>query len=167
MFCFPDVESRVLHERLKTTLLNSRHSSAHSWRWSWELRYLYIFRDFAYSWITEQPNLVRLLCRDANNTETVLFTMFFAFVLYGHKTEECNMTWAIPHEANRCTFSRSWNGVSWKRLSYPLLGTVGKRTNKARFYDFCTEVRKFHWKCHIYCFLFFFDRVYGEQKATL
>ena len=30
--------------------------------------------------------------RDANNTETVLFTIFFAFVLYGHKAGECNMT---------------------------------------------------------------------------
>ena len=30
--------------------------------------------------------------RDANNIETVLFTIFFAFVLYGHKAEDCNMT---------------------------------------------------------------------------
>ena len=30
--------------------------------------------------------------RDANNTETVIFTMFFAFVLYGQKVEQCNMT---------------------------------------------------------------------------
>ena len=31
-------------------------------------------------------------CRDAKNAETVLFTMSFAFVLYGHKAEESNMT---------------------------------------------------------------------------
>ena len=46
-------------------------------------------RDFAYSWITEQPIFVRgPLCRDANNTETLLFIMFLARVLYGHKAEE-------------------------------------------------------------------------------
>ena len=49
--------------------------------------------DFGHSLITEQPILVRgPLCRDKNNNETVLFSMFFAFVLYGHKAEECNMT---------------------------------------------------------------------------
>ena len=53
--------------------------------------------------------------RDANNTETVLFTMSFAFVLYGHKAEECNMTWPLANEANRCTFWTSCTGVSWKR----------------------------------------------------
>ena len=30
--------------------------------------------------------------RDANNVETVLFSMLFAFVLYGHRSEKCNMT---------------------------------------------------------------------------
>ena len=30
--------------------------------------------------------------RDANNTEIVLFTVFFVFVLHGHKAEECNLT---------------------------------------------------------------------------
>ena len=38
--------------------------------------------------------------RDANNTETVLFTMFFAFLLYGHNAKYCNMTWPMAHEAN-------------------------------------------------------------------
>ena len=39
--------------------------------------------------------------------------MFLAFVLNGRKSEECNMTWFIAHEANRCTFRVA--GVSWKR----------------------------------------------------
>ena len=30
--------------------------------------------------------------RHANNTEALLFTMSFAFVLHGHQAEECNMT---------------------------------------------------------------------------
>ena len=35
-------------------------------------------RDFAYSWITEQPILGRgPLCRDANNTESMLFCHIF------------------------------------------------------------------------------------------
>ena len=53
--------------------------------------------------------------RHANNAETVLFTMSFAFVLYGHKAEEGNMTWPIAHDANPCTFWRSCTGVSHKR----------------------------------------------------
>ena len=51
---------------------------------SCKLRYLWIMRDFAYSYITDR----RPLCRDGNNTETVLFAMLLAFVLYGHKVEE-------------------------------------------------------------------------------
>ena len=53
--------------------------------------------------------------RHANNTETVLFTMFFAFVLYGHKAEGSNMT-AYEYEANQCTFWTGCTGVSRKRL---------------------------------------------------
>ena len=48
--------------------------------------------------------------RDANNTKTVLFTMFFAFMLYGHMTEECNISWPIAGEAVRCTFWTSCSG---------------------------------------------------------
>ena len=73
-------------------------------------------RDFPYSWITEQLIVVRCsLWRDARNTETMLFTMFLAFVLYGHKADECNMTWPIAHEVHRCTFWTSCTGVSCKR----------------------------------------------------
>ena len=39
-------------------------------------------RDFPYSWILCGP-----LCRDANNSDTVLFTMFSAFVLYDSRSE--------------------------------------------------------------------------------
>ena len=49
--------------------------------------------------------------RDANNTETVLFLMFFAFVPYLYKAEECGLTCPIAHEVNRCTFWISCNGV--------------------------------------------------------
>ena len=108
--------SRVLHDRLKGTLQCLRHSSAHSGQWSFKLRYLWIMRDFAHSWITEQPTFVRApLCRDANHTETVFFNRFFTFVLYGHKDEECNMTWPIAHEAYRCTLWTSCTGMSCKR----------------------------------------------------
>ena len=41
--------------------------------------------------------------------------MSFAFVLYRHKEEECNMKWPIANEANRCTFWTSCTGVSWER----------------------------------------------------
>ena len=69
-------------------------------------------RDVADSWFTEQHILVRgPLCRDENITETVPFTMFFAFVLYGHKAEECNITWPIAQEADRCTFWTSYSGL--------------------------------------------------------
>ena len=96
--------------RLKATLQCTRHDAAHFGRWSWKLRYLWIMSDIVYSWITEQPILVRGFLY----TETVLFTMFFTFVLYGHKAEECDVTCPIAHEANRCTFWASCSGVSWK-----------------------------------------------------
>ena len=65
VFCFPDVYSygsRVLLDRLYSTLQCSRHSSAQSRRCtsgSLNLRYLWIMRDFPYSLIKEQPILVR------------------------------------------------------------------------------------------------------------
>ena len=72
MFCFPDVysyRSRVMHDRLKATLHCLRHSSAHSRSWTSKLRYLWIMRDFASSWVTEQPIFVRgRLCRDTQIT---------------------------------------------------------------------------------------------------
>ena len=37
-----------------------------------------------------------------------------SIVLCVHKAEECNMTWPIAHEENRCTFWTSCTGVSWK-----------------------------------------------------
>ena len=77
-------------------------------------------RDFAYSWITEQP----FVHREANHTETsfsacfsffapeyVLIIMFLAFVLY---TPRC-VTWPLAHEANLCKFSTSCTDLSWKR----------------------------------------------------
>ena len=72
--------------------------------------------DFTHNWITEQPIFVQgLLQREANNTETLLFTMSFAFVLHGNKAEERNMTSLLAHETNRCTFWSSCTGVSSKR----------------------------------------------------
>ena len=53
--------------------------------------------------------------RDAHYTETVLFTMFLAFLLYEHETEACNMTWPMAHEVNRYTFWKSCTLSSWKR----------------------------------------------------
>ena len=50
--------------------------------------------------------------RDANNTETVLFTTFSLSCCMGGK---CIMTWPMAQEANRCTFRTSCIGVSWKR----------------------------------------------------
>ena len=63
------------------------------------------------AWAQNNTSFVQ---RDANNIETVLFTMSFAFVLYGHKAEECNMTWPIAHVASRCTVLTKCTGVSWK-----------------------------------------------------
>ena len=48
--------------------------------------------------------------------------MFFAYVLYGHKAEECD---DLGHEANRCTFWTSCIGVSWKQLWVQLAYGVG------------------------------------------
>ena len=42
-----------------------------------------MMRDFAYSCILVQGPM----CKDATNTETVLFTMFFAYVFFGRKDE--------------------------------------------------------------------------------
>ena len=96
--------------------------------------FLLIMRDFACSWISEQPILLRgLFCRDANNTETVLFTMFFPFVLYGHHAEECNMTGPIAHEANRCTYWTSCTGLSWKRPFLSIIRNFG--------YSWLTDMR--------------------------
>ena len=79
--------------------------------------YLWIMCDFGQSCITVQ--------RDANNAETVLFTMSFAFVLYGHKAEESNMTWPVAHEANRCTLWASCTGESWKRHFLSIMRNFG------------------------------------------
>ena len=109
--------------RLKATLQFSRHSSANSSRCnrgSWNRRYFWIMRDFAYILITEQLILVRFpsFLRDTYNTETVRLTMFFAFVLYGPRS----MTWrTMEHEENRYTLWTSCTDVSWKR---PLLSIM-------------------------------------------
>ena len=59
---------------------------------------------------------------DAYNTETVLFTMFFAFVLYTPR----NMTWLpIADETNRSTFWTSCTGVSWKRPFLCMMSNFG------------------------------------------
>ena len=55
--------------------------------------------------------------RDANNIETVLSTIFFAFVLHEHKPEECSINWPMAHEADRCTFWISCSGF----METPLL----------------------------------------------
>ena len=55
-----------------------------------------------------------LLKRDVINSEAVLFTMFSVFVLNGHNSEECNVTWLMAHEAIRCTFRTSCTAVSKK-----------------------------------------------------
>ena len=38
----------------RNPLQRSRHSSAHSLRWSSKLRFMWVMRDFADSWVTEQ-----------------------------------------------------------------------------------------------------------------
>ena len=53
--------------------------------------------------------------RDVHNTETVLFTIIFSFLLYGPRSVTRQ---PIAHEVNRCTFWTSCTFVSWKR---PLL----------------------------------------------
>ena len=55
------------------------------------------------------------LQREANDTETALFNMFFAFMLYGHKADNSNMNWPIAHGANWCTLWPRCTGVSQKR----------------------------------------------------
>ena len=76
--------------------------------------------------------------RDGNNTETVPFPMFFAFVLYGHKAEECNITWPIAHEVNRCIFWTSCTGVSRKRHFLSIMRNFGW-TSFAHRYGIYTE----------------------------
>ena len=63
--------------------------------------------------------------RDGNNTETVPFPMFFAFVLYGNKAEECNIAWPIAHEVNRCIFWTSCTAVSRKRSFLSIMRNFG------------------------------------------
>ena len=92
---------------------------------------MWIMLDFAY---TEQLNFVPgHLCKVASNTETVLFTMFLAFVFYWHKAEECNITWPITHQRYRCTFWTSCTGVSWKRPFVFILRNF--------WYNWLTEMR--------------------------
>ena len=62
--------------------------------------------------------------RGENSIEPVLFSMSFAFMPYGHKADECNMTCPIAHEANRCTFLISCT-VSWKRPFLLILRNFG------------------------------------------
>ena len=67
---------------------NRRQSSAGATAWG--LRYLWIMRDFAYSWITEHFILVRgSWCRETQITPKPSFSSFFAFVLHGPR----NVTW--------------------------------------------------------------------------
>ena len=158
---------------LKATVQCSRHSSAHPGRCtsgSRKLRFLWIMRDFAYGWITEQPILVRgRVCRDTYNTETVLFTMFLAFVLNGPKSG----TWCpIEHEANRCTFWTSSTGVSWKRPFFCIMRTFGYSSLAemqilvGRVLNTGTEsAMKMSYLGH-FC-LIFLPWMHGEQKATL
>ena len=71
--------------------------------------------------------------RDANNTETVLFNMCFAFLLYGHEAF-FTMCFSFPlHWANRCTFWTSCTGVSRKCPFLCILPNFG--------YSFLTEMR--------------------------
>ena len=111
MFCFPDVYSygsRVMHDLHIIKHYTARGSAVHILE-----VYLWIMRQFAY--LAAHLGSRSFVHRDANKTETVLFTMFFAFLFYGHYAEECNMTWPIAHDTNRWTFWTSCTGVSWKR----------------------------------------------------
>ena len=89
VFCFPDVYSygsRVLH------VVEAQQCIF--WTLVMETS---LFVDNAWLWLQLDHGAAHLgsrsfVQRDANNTETVLFTMFFVFLLYGLKGEERNMT---------------------------------------------------------------------------
>ena len=67
-------------------------------------------------------HLCPFLQREANNTETVFFTMFFAFVIYRPRSVTCLGTCNMPwHEANRCSFWTSCTGVSRKRIFFSIM----------------------------------------------
>ena len=105
--------------------------------------------------------------------------MLFAFVLYGHKAEECNMTLPIAHEANRCTFWTSCTGVSWKRHFLCIMRIFGYSvlTNMRIFFGRVlhrgTEISLKMW--YLGCFWFSFchwykvikRRYYGAQGIAL
>ena len=100
--------------------------------------------------------------RDANNTKTVIFTIFFAFVLYGHKAEECNMTAyvalgesvQIPEKLHECVMETSF------LLDTALLSVqLAYEDANAPRYPKNAIFRVF--------FIFFLPETYGEQKATL
>ena len=72
-----------------------------------------LFVDNSWLWLMLDHGAAHLcsrsfLQRDANKTEKVLFIMFFAFVLNGHKAEECN---PCPRGQE---FWTSCTGVPWK-----------------------------------------------------
>ena len=83
---------------------------------SWKLPFWWIMRDFAYTWIREQPVLVRgPLCRETQITSKQCYSVCFSLSCYMDIGPR-SVTWRrIAHEANRCTFWTSCSGVSWKR----------------------------------------------------
>ena len=139
-----EVEYCMTYTKGNTTVLEPQKCTF--WTWSWKLLYVnnaWCFLQF---------------CAETQITGKPWFSeCFFAFVLYGHKPEECNMTWPIAHEANRSTFWRSCTGVSWKRPFFFIMRCFGYRGH--------TDIQIL--VGHDEFLLFFLLGIYGEQKATL
>ena len=90
--------------------------------------------------------------RDANNTETVLFNMSLAFLLYGHKAEEWNMTtYGVRGESLDILDKLHWcvMETSFYCAYCVTLVTVGLRTCRSWLDEFCSQVRRVHQENHI------------------
>ena len=81
------------------------HCSSHCGHVSWIHRYLWIMRDFACTFITEQRILVKgTLCSNAQKTPKPYCSPYFSLSCCMRRRLRSLTWWPKAHETNRCTF---------------------------------------------------------------
>ena len=141
--------SRVLHDKLNTTLLCSRHSSADFGHCSSKLLYLWIMRDFAYSSITEQPILITgPLCSEKQIRMKPRFSPYFSLSCCMQRRPRSVTllglwrTRRIGADSGHVALVCHRNVLS---CGYCVtLGTVVLRRCESWLDEFCTQICKLH-----------------------
>ena len=176
------------HGRLNSTLQCSSQRNAQCGHWSWKPHYLFIMRDFAYSWITEQHILVRgSLSRETQTTPKPCFSPYFllscsmgirprsvhdlAYVIWGESFHILDKLHWCQGNILSCGYCVNFDTVVFRRyeslldefceqdMKYPNFVWIHIRKAKRTPNSTASVFSVF--------LVFFLPGIYGEQNATL